>query len=287
MPNEFKFKEDFMNASISCARKSLLSVLLFSLLLTLGLQGCSDSNDEAETVIPSFSVANGVFYGSGTVNTDVELADVRGFVHEGRFIFFDEAEAVLYDGNFSSLSDTSLKATVSLYKEGVKVSAANVTGMLVSESSLQLDMSGTGYALGSLTLSYNTELNNRGATMARLAGGGSSDRWIGDAHTPTTTERGNVRLRSANDEADFEISGDTGSPSQCIYNGMKSIPDATKNIYLIDSMGVTQFGFSCDHLGDGYTGFLSVVDGESIDDTLLFAITNGLNANFSIMKKVE
>lgn len=263
---------------------SLLSAVFLGLFVLLGVQGCSDSKSPP----PNFDAANGLFSGSGTVNTDVALDDVRGFVHEGRFIFFDQAEAVLYDGNFTSITESALQATVNVYKDGTKIttSSVTVTGTLVSESSLLLDFAGTGYAAGSLSLTFDTALYNRSATMARLAAD-SSARWIGDAHTPTTTESGNVRILSRDDETDFEFRGDTGSPSQCQYNGIKSIPEADKNIYLIDSLEVTQFGSSCDHLGTGYTGFFSVVDGDFTDDTVLFAVTNGTNSNFSIMTKPQ
>jgi len=263
---------------------SIVSAVFLGFLLTLGMQGCSDSKSPP----PNFDAANGLFSGSGTVNTDVALDDVRGFVHDGRFIFFDQAEAVLYDGNFTSISDTAIQATVNVYEDGAKStsSSVNVTGTLVSESSLILNFNGTGYAAGSLSLTFDTALYNRGATMARLAAD-SSARWIGDAHTPTTTVSGNVRILSDDDEADFTFSGDTGAPSQCQYNGVKSIPDANINIYLIDSMDVTQFVTSCDHLGTGYTGFFSVVDGDFEDDTVLFAVTNGTHSNFSIMTKPE
>ncbi len=263
---------------------SLLTTVVISLWLVIGLQGCSSDNKSSP---PDYSAANGLFSGSGTVNTDVALDDVRGFVHEGRFIFFDAAEAVLYDGNFTSIGETTLAATLNVYKDGEKITASNisVTGMLVNESSLILDLAGTGYAAGRLELTFDTELYGRGATMNRLAtgpGSGADNRWLGDAHTPATTERGIVRLRSADDEAVFTLTGATGSPSQCQYNGTKSIPDAAINMYLIN-MDVTQFGSSCDHLGEGYTGFISVVDGHFTDDTILFAMTNGTNSNFSIM----
>ena len=50
------------------------------------------------------------------------------------------------------------------------------------------------------------------------------------------------------------------------------------------TLGVSEAS-SCDHIGTGYSGFFAVVDGVSTDDTVLFAMSNGINANFSIMKR--
>lgn len=267
--------------SLSKPKTTIIAAFLSGLMLVTSLIGCSSSPDP----IPPED-ANGLFTGTGTVNSGTSLTDIRGFVHEGRFIFFDKTEAVLYDGQISSISGSDLTATVDVYKDGAKVTPTSVavTGMVTGRSSMLLSLNGTGYAAGSLTLTFDL-LYDRGATIAKLFAD-SFARWVGDSHTPATLIGGNVSILSENDVTVTEFRGDTGAPAFCFYDGFKSIPDPVINIYLITALDVTDTGgTSCDHIGAGYTGFFAVVDGTGTDDTLLFAATNGTNSNFSVMTK--
>ncbi|RDH83867.1 MAG: hypothetical protein DIZ80_06955 [endosymbiont of Galathealinum brachiosum] len=270
-----------MKTTVNTNKNNVLGFFAALFIGFLSLQGCSSSGGGT----PSEN-ANGLFTGTGSVNNGTTLTDIRGFVNDNAFIFFDETEAVLYQGTITSVSGSSLTATLDVYLNGAKITASSVsaTGTVTGESSLALDMTGTGFASGSLTLLFDP-LYNRGATMARLAAD-SFARWVGSAHTPTSTDIHIVRILSEDDEAIFAFRGDTGTPSNCRYEGVKSIPDAEKNIYLITSIDITDPGTNnCDHIGTGYTGFFAVVDGTSTDDTVLFAATNGTNSNFSIMTK--
>ena len=207
------------------------------------------------------------------------------FVHADRFIFFDETEAVLYDGQISNIAEDNVTAAVDVYKDGaITATGVAVNGTVTSQSSMSLSLNGTGYAAGSLSLTFDPQYN-RSATIEKLARDNPL-RWVGDAHTPTTTISGHVRLRSANEVADDIFNGDSSAPSQCFYDGFQSIPDPAINIYSITALEVTDAGvLSCDHIGAGYTGFFAVVDGVGTDDTLLFAAANGAFSNFSIMTK--
>ena len=264
---------------------SFFKTLVLGLVLALGIVSCGGGgNNTPVPPAPTVATANGLFTGMGTVNGATSLTDVRGFVHEGRFIIFDETEAVLYDGQISTVTGSDLIATLDVYKDGAKVNTAPVavTGTVVGQSSIYLVLNGTGYALGTLTLTFDPQYN-RGATIARLVAE-SPLRWVGDGHTPTTSISGNVRLRSSSDVNDNTFEGTTSAPSQCDYEGTKSIPDPSINIYLIDSLEVLEIG-ACDHISTGHTGFFAVVDGAGLDDTLLFAVTNGTYSNFSVMTR--
>ncbi len=230
--------------------------------------------------------ASGLFTGTGSVNNGTNLTDVRGFAHDNRFIFFDETEAVLYDGNITNITESDLTATVDVYKDGARVTPSSITvsGTVISQSSLSLILDDSGYAQGTLTLTFDTAYNE-GATTEKLATPFLT-RWIGDAHTPDTTDSGIVRLRT-DDISEVTFTGDT-SVTFCDYEGDRNIPDPSINIYLITSLEVTDPGGGlCDHIGAGYTGFITVFDGvdpdDRYDDTLLFAMTNGEFSNFSIM----
>ena len=197
------------------------ALLLVSVTGLLSVQGCF--HDDDDPVIPSED-ASGLYTGTGSVNSGTTLADVRGFVHDGRFIFFDAAEAVLYDGQLSSTANGNVAASINVYKDGAKVTptAVNATGTVSNRSSMSLVLNGTGYAEGTLTLTFDP-LYDRGATIAKLAATPSVP-WEGDAHTPLTTVSGLVRVTSSTDVNDNTIDGDTGAPSQCFYNGVKKYP---------------------------------------------------------------
>jgi len=251
---------------------SLIAAVFISLTGLFGLQACSSSSS---TPVVNED-ASGLFKGIGTVNTNTALADVRGFVHGTRFMFFDEDTSVLYDGQITGIVASDITGTTDVYKDGVKVSTSTVTGTVTSQSTLSLTLTGSGYGAGSLSLTFDL-LYNRSATVAKLATI-SPARWVGDPHT--TAGGSVVRIKSV--DIDDTIEGDTGAPYACLYTGTKSIPDATANIYQL-TLVVEEPGTTCDHEGTGYTGFFAVVDGSAAEDTLLFAATNGTNANFSIM----
>ena len=124
---------------------SFFKALVLVLGFVLGLVNCGGGGS-APVPPPTVAAANGLFNGTGTVNGATTLTSVRGFVHEGRFIFFDETEAVLYDGQITDITGSAVTATVDAYKDGAKVttSAAAVTGTVTSQSSLALTLNGTG-----------------------------------------------------------------------------------------------------------------------------------------------
>ena len=83
--------------------------------------------------------------------------------------------------------------------------------------------------------------------------------------------------------------GQTAGGYSCGYNGTKTTPDNTSNLYQM-SFDVTQLGGGnlCDHLGTGFTGVVTIVDGDGgvgsrvTDGTMWFAATNGQYATFGV-----
>lgn len=254
---------------------STIAAVLLGAASIMGLQGCSSSTDTTTPppVVPED--ASGLFKGTGTVNTAIALTDIRGFVHGTRFMFFDEAESVLYDGQITGIAGSDVTATADIYIDGVKDSSSTVTGTVTSQSSMSLILTGTGYGEGTLSLTFDP-LYNRGATIAKLVARAPND-WEGDATTASL-------ITSIDSTDDSAFTGVTAGNVGCAYNdGIKTIPDANINIYQL-TMTVDDL-FNCDHIGTGYTGFFAVVDGVNADDTVLFAASNGTNANFSIMTR--
>lgn len=265
-----------MNITARCnknKRSFVVAAVFLGLAAVLGLQGCSSGGSSAPPPPPPED-ASGLFKGTGSVNSGTTLTDVRGFVHAGRFIFFDETESVLYDGQITNITSSDLTATVDVYKDGIKVttSRVSVTGTVTGQSSMSLTLSGTGYAAGTLSLTFDP-LYNRGATIAKLVARAPFE-WIGAATTASA-----ATLIDSTDNADF--TGSAAGGVFCNYTGTKNIPDADINIYQLTL--IVDEASNCDHIGMGYTGFFAVVDGAEADDTVLFAATNGTKANFSIM----
>jgi len=252
---------------------STIAAVLLGVTSIIGLQGCGGSSDSV-TVVPTQD-ASGLFKGTGAVNTATTLTDIRGFVHGTRFMFFDETASVLYDGQITDITGSDVTATADIYIDGLKVSSSTITGTVTSQSSMSLILTGTGFGEGTLSMTFDP-LYNRGATIAKLVTI-PPIAWIGDA---TTASVGT--FIDSPDDGSF-TGGVGGGGISCLYDGTKSVPDATINIYQL-TLIVTD-STDCDHAGTGYTGFFAVVDGDFADDTVLFAASNGTNANFSIMTR--
>jgi hypothetical protein len=83
--------------------------------------------------------------------------------------------------------------------------------------------------------------------------------------------------------------GSTAGGYNCGYDGTKTIPDNASNLYQM-SFDVTQLGGNnlCDQVGTGFTGMITLVDGDGgvgsrvTDGTMWFAATNGEYATFGI-----
>ena len=115
------------------------------------------SLSETFTVTTRSAEPSGIFTGTGTVNTDVanvNLTDVKGMVYQERFIFFNEAENVLYDGTITDYDGTDFTASVDVYKDGVIDSTVAATGVIDNQNTLALTMTGTGYGACTLDMDY-------------------------------------------------------------------------------------------------------------------------------------
>lgn len=248
---------------------SVLANRLFQLFSTLVLTsflvlpGCGGgSNEDASGLYKS---------GTGTLGGISSLTDITGFVHDNRIMAFSVAANTLLDGTITSISGSNFSATVDIYVDGVlDTGNVSVSGVVNNGSSISGTLGGGG---GDFSLTFDS-LYGRGATVARMVVETPND-WVGGAATSATS----TKITSP---ADLTFTGATSSPSGCDYTGTKSIPDPNINIYLLKMD--SDEGILCDHIGTGYTGFFTVVDDVTQDDTLLFAAVNGTYANFSVMQ---
>ena len=262
---------------------STIAAILLSIASILGLQGCSSSSDTTPPPPLPDQDASGL-YKSGTGTLDgTSVSDIIGFVHDNRITAFSVTAHILIDGTINSVTVNDYTATVSVYKDGVLSQAnINVTGMVTNGSSIDGTLNGTGTAAGSFSLVFDT-LYSRGASFSRVDTNPPSSSFVGNIMSSminATTSNFNFDLATVYDM----LQGIPG-PIRCVSNGTYTIPDNSINIYALDET-ITQTDIGCTMSETpNYTGFAAVIDGLSADDTLLYAVTNGTNAQFAVLSK--
>jgi hypothetical protein len=225
---------------------------------------------------------SGLFTGMGSVNGGTNnLVDLKGMISNEHFMLFTEADNVLYDGHIQSYSEGSFSATVDLYKDGVNSQSVNATGTIVNQTTISLALTGTGYGTGTIDLIYNA-LFERAATQARFSASFPYI-WLGDTHTVNS---GQVFGLNANIDSNAFTGGPAGTNSCKYTNGIKTIPETEFNFYLLNFDVEDTLVPTCDHVGNDYQGFATVIDGGSrgTDGIMWFAASNGVNSSFSILE---
>ncbi|WP_444993993.1 hypothetical protein [Aliikangiella sp. IMCC44359] len=224
--------------------------------------------------------ASGLFDGSGTVNGGTNLPDTKAIIYQDRFMIINETENVLYDGQIQSYNNTEFTATVAVYKDGVNSLQVDATGTITNQSTVSLVLGGTGYGSGTINLAFNV-LFERDATMERFVAAGL-DSWAG--LTSTVNQGQDIVLQALNDS---EFMGGPNGTNECDYkSGIKEIPDPTFNLFTIGFDSTNGFVTeTCDHIGEGYTGFVTIIDGgtRGTDGIMWFMATNGTNSTFSVL----
>ncbi len=276
-----------MNAKlrqVNIKKFSFTAVLFIGLLSLVGLQGCSSSSSPADTTPPitTDQNASGLFAGGITLNSGTQRTDLRAFVHEGRIIIFSVSGHFLFDGQIDNITLDNYTATFDIYELGVKTEPAlALTGTVVSESKVTVVITGTTNLDGEITLDYDA-LYERGASFARV-------------DTAVTEFRGDVFSTVPNvttidfdfsSETRYRFSAFTGGDDLCRSNGTY-VDNSSVNIYVLDESLLKGLGSTACTMSEtpNYTGFAAAIDGDFTDSTLLYAVTNGENAQFAILAK--
>lgn len=258
---------------------SLIAAVFISLTGLLGLQACSSSSTPAPTPDQD---ASGLFKsGTAELNSSATmLTDLRAFVHNGRIIVFSVAGNLLFDGQMGTITGDDYTATVDVYETGVKTqSGVAVTGKVTSQSQITGTIAGTGNASGTFTLTFDT-LYSKAATFDRVDT--SSSKFIGSVYnTVPSAATNNFDFFSS---TNYDLTAFTSSSNRCRI-AASYLTDSSINIYqLTETLTQTDPGCTMSTT-PVYTGFASVVDGTTTDDTLLYATSNGTNAHFAILTK--
>jgi len=73
----------------------------------------------------------------------------------------------------------------------------------------------------------------------------------------------------------------------CTHSGSVEISASGKNVYVLSDESIIDFTVPCTGLANtvGYSGFLTVVDGSNVDDTLWYVVSNGMFSTFTILTR--
>lgn len=278
-----------MNPSVK-PHQSLVSTIryfLLGLVLLWGLSGCGGSSGSDPE--PLAQDASGLFKdGTAQLNAGaLMLTDLRGFVHDDRLIMFSVQGHILFEGQITTINSDEFTATIDVYETGVKTqSDVAVTGNVMTESSITGTIAGTGNASGIFTLTFDP-LYSRGATFERVDTTQPNTSiplsFVGNVmSTMVSAETNNFNFDQVNV---YDMLARIPGPIRCRSNGSYTIPDANINIYALNEEIVKADPGCTMSDTPGYTGFAAAIDGISTDDTLLYAVTNGTNAQFAILSK--
>jgi hypothetical protein len=265
------------NNNLSNHAAAFMGFLLL-LISSVGLVGCNSSSS-TPAPLPDQDASGLYKNGTGNLNSGASMpTDLIGMIHANRFIIFSVSAHILLDGTMTAPVKNDFTATADVYENGVKTQTGiSITGQVTTKSSFAATLSGTGLASGTIDLLYDP-LYTVGATFARIEATGFNT-W---SNAPSYSVNDTI-LRLGFDSLGIYSGGNSQNPSCSYDNGVTTIPSNQINIYQLTN-DITESN-SCAIIGNGYTGFGSVIDTNSTDDTFLYAVTNGINSVFAILTK--
>ena len=252
---------------------------------------CTADNQDAQGLYTTNGNGTGIFSGTAEALTDIK-GMVYGDLPSQKFIFFDIATNVLYEGTITSITQTNFVGSAIVYHDGVMVdNAVPVSGTVITRSSITMALAANGSFEGGtiegLFISPES-IYDTAATNERIITRNIIFPW--QDLTP-----GSVKMVSDNMfTSDFRVLGDDSysfisdsSPGgvRCDFSGSLT-SGSMKNIYVMSNEVVNLSPGPCS-LSDtpNYTGFASVVtdDGTGKGTEMWYAITNGAHSVFAIL----
>ena len=200
---------------------------------------------------PSVTGATGVWEGTFT---DTGSYPVTGLIRDGQVRIFSAQEGVLYEGPIT-VNGTSFTATLDVVDSVAgRYTSVNVTGTVVTGVSIDgtyTDNTPGGVRNGTFSLTYDA-ITERGASLATT-----------DANWFATDGVDSITL--AIDAAGDIAGADTDA---CVYNGTLAAPDPAINVYDV-AVDISGCG-----INGSYTGFATVTDTVTTNDTLVFVASS-------------
>ena len=258
---------------------SFFETLILGLVLALGVTSCGGGSSAPPTPIVNTVNANvaGYYTGTATVkmaddSTALPIPDLRFFVNGSRIMAMglttDATNFVLYDIAISSISGNSYTAVATIYKAAVNIGTANVTGTITEGSSIAGTFTGSGIANGTFSVTYDTVVNARTASLSVIA----NTSYRGPLNTAVSDLRldidatGNVISSFASTDA-IKMAGCN------VIAGSSFIAIADQNLY---DLVFVLTGCNDATVNGSYTGLITV-----FDDTVQPAINGFMPAAFS------
>jgi hypothetical protein len=233
---------------------------------------------------------SGLFEGTGSVNSGTPLSNVKVMIRNESFIMFDETENVLYDGDIVSYEGNNFNAEFDVYKDGQLVAGDKVsaTGTIDSQNSIAFTLSGTDYGSGTIDAAYNDAFTVTPATNYRFSNENSTagfSYWGGETNSVVQGDGFSLTAPASEDDNTFY-----GTPTSCEYDpAYKSISDDAINLYDLEFNVIPSGSSACNHEGDDFQGFATVLDdtsggkdGAGEAAFMWFAATNGEFSTFTI-----
>ena len=137
---------------------------LFLAALFLGLQGCGGGGGSDPAPVGDAN-PTGYYTGSATVKdtdntTDLPLFnDIQIMVSGTRIMMMSDAQALLYDGTFSTTGST-LTSTVTIYKNGTVAGISTLSATVTEGSQITGSLTGTELGNGTFVSTYSQLSNN-------------------------------------------------------------------------------------------------------------------------------
>ena len=196
---------------------------------------------------PTVTGATGVWEGTFT---DTGTYPVIGLIYDGQLRIFNAQEGVLYEGPIT-VNGTSFTATLNVIDDVAgPYTTVTMSGTVATGDSMvgnYTDNTPGGVRNGTFSLTYDP-VTERGASLTT-----TNANWF------ATDGAYSITLAV---DATGDIAGtDT---DVCVYNGTLAVQDPTINIY-----GITVDISGCG-IDGSYTGYATVTDTTTTDDTLLF-----------------
>jgi len=254
---------------------------------------CTVDNQDAQGLYTSNGNGTGTF--SGTTET---LTDIKGMVYgdlpNQKFIFFDIATNVLYEGTITSITQTDFVGTAIVYHDGVMVdNAVTVSGTVTSRSKISMELVGSSASFkGSIEGLFSTVYDDA-TSSTRVSQ--NSRQWASNIFGSAKTAVPNMQANSFSIDVDgsykkvsqgLTVVATSPSIVSCQIKGQLQIGEP-KNIYIMSDETMNDSGGCSLSSSPNYTGFASVVAVNANDEgtEMWYAITNGLQSIFVILTR--
>ncbi|WLQ13241.1 hypothetical protein O5O45_26275 [Hahella aquimaris] len=236
--------------------RSFVGSVALEIFVIIGLAACGGGGGDSGGATATVS-ANGLWEGTFTENGSGTF-DVSGLFYNGRIIAISESAGAIYDGSYT-VSGSSISGNVTAYQvNGGAFATASISGTVSVQGAISVTFNTSYGSSGSMSLSFNS-IYNRTPSLSLLAGQWN---YTSGAYSLTITVQ--------NDGTYWGQDSDG-----CVVSGTIGLLDTAHNLYNASTSIA-----SCGASNGSYTGFSSLLDNVTTNDTLQVAVSN---SNFILL----